>query len=324
MRGFNEIGSRYLDAKGQAIRSNQCGFDDRGFHLGEERVAQIPFAGIADERHDHLALDSGRAATCSAAHTFAPDEMPTSMPFFARQPARRCDRVVIDDPDHFVVHLRVEDLRHEARRRSLAACAVPVSPPESTSDCPGSTVTIVTLGLRCFEHLPDTGDRAAVPTPATTTSTLPSVSRQISSAVVRTVDLRIGRVSNCCGMKYLAGLLSWISLALAIAPFIPSAPGVRTSLRTIGLEQVAALDRHRVGHREDQRIALGRRDERERDPGVAAGRLHDDRVGTQPAVALGRLDHRDADAILDAPGRIERFELDENGRRRAPSSGGAA
>ena len=40
-----------------------------------------------------------------------------------------------------------------------------------------------------------------VPTPATNRSTLPSVSRQISSAVVRRCTCGLARFSNCCGMK---------------------------------------------------------------------------------------------------------------------------
>ena len=61
----------------------------------------------------------------------------------------------------------------------------------------------------------------------------------------------------------------------------------------------AAFDRHAVGHDQDQPIALDRGDHGEADAGVAAGRLDDGAAGLQAAVGLGRLDHSEADAVLD-------------------------
>ena len=67
-----------------------------------------------------------------------------------------------------------------------------------------------------------------VPTPATKMSTLPSVSFQTSSAVVRRCTSGLAGFSNCCGTK--APSISWpSSSARAMAPFMPCAPGVRTS-----------------------------------------------------------------------------------------------
>ena len=67
-----------------------------------------------------------------------------------------------------------------------------------------------------------------VPTPATRMSTPPSVSAQISSAVVRTWMAGLAGFSNCWGMKKSPSPLA-ISSALAMAPPMPSGPGVRTS-----------------------------------------------------------------------------------------------
>ena len=58
-------------------------------------------------------------------------------------------------------------------------------------------------------------------------STLPSVSFQISGPVVLRWIAGLAGFLNCCGMKYSGFLAS--SSALPIAPFIPSAPGVRMS-----------------------------------------------------------------------------------------------
>ena len=68
-----------------------------------------------------------------------------------------------------------------------------------------------------------------VPTPETKMSTLPSVSFQISGPVVRKWMSGLAGFLNCCGRKYLFGSLATISSALAMAPFMPLAPSVRTS-----------------------------------------------------------------------------------------------
>ena len=95
-------------------------------------------------------------------------------------------------------------------------------------------------------------------------------------------------------------------------------------------QQALALAAHPLGQRQDEVIALGGADERERDAGVAAGRLDDRRAaGLDAPLGLGRLDHRDADPVLDAATRVERLELGEQldarvGRRRALEHPGQA
>ena len=84
-------------------------------------------------------------------------------------------------------------------------------------------------------------------------------------------------------------------------------------LRAIRFEQIAALDRHRVGHDEDDGIAFRGGDECQRDAGVTAGRFENRHAWRQPAVALRGFDHRNADAILDRSGGIERLHLHQNG-----------
>ena len=81
-------------------------------------------------------------------------------------------------------------------------------------------------GLRAFKTWPTPVIVPPVPTPETTMSTPPSVSFQISSAVVRRWISGLAGFSNCCGMTA-PGVESTISFALAIAPFMPCAAGVR-------------------------------------------------------------------------------------------------
>ena len=104
----------------------------------------------------------------------------------------------------------------------------PGAPPERTAESSGSTATMRTLGLRAFSTSPTPLIVPPVPTPETTMSTSPFVSFQISSAVVRRWMSGLAGFSNCCGMNA-PGVASMISCALAIAPFMPWAAGVRTN-----------------------------------------------------------------------------------------------
>ncbi len=81
-------------------------------------------------------------------------------------------------------------------------------------------------------------------------------------------------------------------------------------LRAEEAHQLAALDRKALGHRDDQRVALGGADHGEPDAGVAGGRFDHRLAGLQLAGFLGRLDDAEGQAILDRAQRIERLDLD--------------
>ena len=104
----------------------------------------------------------------------------------------------------------------------------PGPPPESTGDASGSTATILRPGLRGLSTCPTPVIVPPVPTPAMKTSTWPSVSVQISSAVVVRWMAGLAGLTNCCGTNEF-GVSAATCSARAIAPFMPSAPGVSTS-----------------------------------------------------------------------------------------------
>ena len=122
------------------------------------------------------------------------------------------------------------------------------------------------------------------------------------------VDLGVGRVRELIGQERVClarhrtrGLDRLAHAAEGLGDVHPCA---------IQPQQALALAAHPLRKREHQLIALGGAHERERDAGVAAGRLDDPRAaGLDQAFGLGCLDHRHADAILDAPAGIERLEL---------------
>ena len=66
--------------------------------------------------------------------------------------------------------------------------------------------------------------------------------------------------------------------AMRIAPLLPSSPGDERDLGAEDLEQLAALDRHVLGHHDAQLVAAQLGDEREPDAGVARRRFEDRRA----------------------------------------------
>ena len=109
---------------------------------------------------------------------------------------------------------------------------------------------------------------------------------------------------NCCGMKY-SRVLAANSSAWRTAPGMPFGRRRKHRSRPQGLEQPPAFQAHALGHRHHAACNRGPRRRRPGDARVAAGGLDDDRVGLDFAVPLGSVDHRPADAVLDAPQRIE-------------------
>src|SRR5262249_55286677 len=84
-------------------------------------------------------------------------------------------------------------------------------------------------------------------------------------------------------------------------------------LRAVAAEHRDLLLAHLVRHHEDAPVPLDRRRDREPDARVARGRLDDPPARPQLPLAFGLLDHREADAVLHSPARIEELELREDG-----------
>jgi hypothetical protein len=189
-------------------------------------------------------------------------------------------------------------------------------PPERTGEPAGSTAMILNEGLRGLSTSPTPVIVPPVPMPETTMSTLPSVSFQISSAVVRRWMAGLDGLENCWRMT-LFGILAASSSALAIAPFMPFAPSVRTrraprTLRILRRSVVIVSGIVRMSFR--PRAAATNASAMPVLPLVGSIRT----VSLLMRSALqGVVDHREADAVLDARERVEELELEEDLRLRA-------
>ena len=161
------------------------------------------------------------------------------------------------------------------------------------------------IGLARLQHLADTGNRAAGADPGdkhvdVAGSVIPDFfggRPPVNFGVGRILELlRDDRIRNF-GHE-LVGTCDRFAHALGAFG--------QHQLRAKQLEHLAPLDRHGVGHDQNQPIAAGRGNESERDAGIARRRL-DQRGNARADLAGGfeRLDHRDTDAILDAGDRVE-------------------
>jgi hypothetical protein len=86
-------------------------------------------------------------------------------------------------------------------------------------------------------------------------------------------------------------------------------PGGQHEFRTERDQHFAPLHAHRLGHRQHALVAAGCRRERERNPGIAAGRLDDRHARLQRAAPLGIPYHRRSDAAFYRVGRIAPLDL---------------
>ena len=123
------------------------------------------------------------------------------------------------------------------------------------------------------------------------------------------MDFRIGRIFELL-RHHRTGRRIDDLLRLGDGAFHAERSRRQLELRTEQRQHLAALDRHRLRHDQDQLVAARRGDERERDAGVAGSRLDKCRLaGRNLARGFHGIDHADADAVLDAGNRIEEFEL---------------
>ena len=157
-------------------------------------------------------------------------------------------------------------------RRSPEFCAVLAGRPRAPAILPARPQPSSILGGAASAPAPTPVIVPPVPTPETITSTSPLVSFQISSAVVRRWISGLAGFSNCCGITA-PGVESTISCALAIAAFMPCGPGVSTNSAPSSASILRRSIDIDLRHDQDQLVAARRGDERERNAGIAGGRL---------------------------------------------------
>ena len=173
--------------------------------------------------------------------------------------------------------------RRSAARTRRRGCAGP-APAHPTG---GSTATTCTSGFCSFRYRPTPISVPLVPRPATNTSTS-GQSRQISGPVRLVVRERVRGVAVLEQAARSSGSSARDLLGHADRAVAALLARRQRDLGAEDLEQLAALDRHVLGHHDAQRVAAQLRDQREPDAGVARRRLEDRGARLQRAVAPRR------------------------------------
>ena len=125
------------------------------------------------------------------------------------------------------------------------------------------------------------------------------------------VDLGVGRVVELLGHDRARDLLQEF-LGLGDRALHALRAGGEGELGPEIGQHLAPLERHRLGHHQDQPVAAGGGHEGQRDAGVAGGRLDQGAAGLQHARGLHGVDHVDADAVLHRGDRVEELELQQD------------
>ena len=240
----------------------------------------------------------GRAAGHPGQHPLASRELPG-----------RVDRVLVGAGQDLVEQVAVEHGGDEARADALDAVRARGAAGEDgrarrlDGDDPRARVALL-------EHLAHAGDRPARPHPG---------DEHVEVAVERVEDLRARRAPVGLGVGGVGELVGEVGVVAAgerprRLDGLPHAAERldHLDLRAVEAQQRLALAAHALGQEDHELVALGRAAEGQRDARVARGRLDDRRPpGLDPALGLGRVEHRHADAVLDRAARVEGLELRE-------------
>ena len=178
----------------------------------------------------------------------------------------------------------------------------------------GSTATMLRGGALLLEVAADAGDRPPGPHRDHDRLDLAAVSL-LPELRARRLVVRLGvrRVRVLVGLEAARDLLGE-----AVGHGVVALGRVRVDrgrrdhdLGAVGPEHRDLLLAHLVRHDEDAAVPAQRRRDREPGTGVAGRGLDDRPAGPQPAVALGGLDHRQADPILHGAAGVQVLELGE-------------
>mmetsp|Transcript_21254 Transcript_21254/g.54124 ORF Transcript_21254/g.54124 Transcript_21254/m.54124 type:complete len:207 (+) Transcript_21254:352-972(+) len=177
-----------------------------------------------------LPLFSGRAASCLAAQTDAPDEMPHMMPSVCASVFAVAMASSSDTCSTSSIMLRSALPGTKPAPMPWILCGPWCLPPVSTGLLTGSSATNWHSGLSGLMYCAQPVSVPPVPTPATKMSISPSVSAQISGPVVSRWIFGLSGLLNCWSSLPLSPRPATICSAFMTAPPMPLAAGVSTSL----------------------------------------------------------------------------------------------
>ena len=262
-----------------------------------------------------FASGPSRLATCIAAHTVVPDEPPAS------RPSSRASRRAVRKES------RSETRTHSSTTFGSIVFGQVSLPIPSTKY--GMDAALVLRGVdralgigaddqhvrrALLEVAADAADRAAGADRDHERVDLAARLLEDLRSSVRVVRVRVRHVRVLVGLEAARDLLGEPRADRVVRLRRVGLDGGRRDhdLGAVGAQHRDLLLAHLVGHDEDAAVALERRGDREPDARVPRGRLDDRAARLQQPVALGRLDHRQADPVLDRAAGVQVLELGED------------
>src|SRR5665647_452653 len=289
----------------------QAGRTGSGEQVGEEDGGQVSLTEGRDDHHDELARVLGPAGNLVGCRECSAGREADQQPLFLRGTTSPLDGRLGVDVDDLVVYPTVEDLGHEVRTDALDLVRAGST---AVKDCGLLWLNANDLdhGVAGLEDLADAGDGATC---------ADSGDEDVDRAVGVLPDLFCGglAVDPWIGLiRELTGkdgpTLGGDLLGPGYGALHPLGPWGEDELGAICPQQRLALLAHRLGHGEHDVVSTGGTHHRERDTGVATGRLHDGPARLELAGPLGSVNDRHPDAVLHGAGRVVELELRGDGR----------
>ena len=147
----------------------------------------------------------------------------------------------------------------------------------------------------------------------------PHAGNEVGDPALRVApDFRAGGAVMCGGIVGVGKLVEDLAYALFLhrkrqiaRTFHAGFPAHQLQFGAKGAHRLLTLDRGIFGHEQDELVAAHGRRHRQRDAGIAAGRLDQRIAGFDLAAHLRGVDHRQRRTVLHRAGRIVALELDE-------------
>src|SRR5665647_212641 len=279
--------------------------------VGEEDGGQVALTERRDDHDDELARVLGSAGDLVGRSESGAGGDTNQQPLFLRGTTRPLHGGLGVDVDDLVVDPAVEDLRHEVRTYALNLVRAGSTAIEDRGLL-GLDGDDLDVGVASLENLADAGDGATGADACDkdvdlAVGVLPDLFRSGLA-----VDLRVGLIGELAGQDRAA--LGRDLLGLGNRALHALGAWGQDELGAVGPQQRLTLLAHGLGHGEHHVVSAGGTDHRERDPSVAAGRLHNRSARLELAGLLGGVDDRHADAVLHRAGRVVELELGCDGR----------
>ena len=293
--------------------------DDAGGHIGEHDRREIALGQVGQHHNDGFAGVGVLLCQADGSRGGGSTGDAHQQTLFLGQAQGHGDRLVIGHLLHLVDHGHVQVLGDEAGADALDLVGTGLD--RFSVDGLGDHRAVAGFHGDGFDRLAGfvldvaghTGDGAA----GADTS-----DQHIDGTVTVVPDLGTGGLEVDFGVGGIVEL-SWheVFAGIAVGDLLGLGDGTGHALGGLGEDQLGAenghhpatLDRHRLGHRQDQLVAAGCCCEGEGDAGVAGGGLDNHLVFGELAALLGIPNHVGADPALHAVSGIATFDLCQHG-----------